>query len=83
MLNVKVLGSGCPNCRKVEETARRAAASLGMEAEFEKVTDHAQIAAYPILSTPGLVINERLVCSGRIPAEAEVMTWLADALQAA
>jgi small redox-active disulfide protein 2 len=81
MLVIKVLGSGCPNCKKVEETARRAASSLGMEAEFEKVTDYARIAAYPILSTPGLVVNERLVCSGRIPQEAEVMTWLTDALQ--
>jgi hypothetical protein len=67
----------------VEETARRAAASMGMEAEFEKVTDYAQITEYPILSTPGLVINEKVVCSGRIPQEAEVMTWLADALESA
>ena len=81
MLVVKVLGPGCPNCKKVEETARRAASSLGMDAQVEKVTDYEQIMAYPILSTPGLVINERLVCSGRIPAEAEVITWLADALE--
>lgn len=81
MLVVKVLGPGCPNCRKVEETARRAAASMGMEVRFEKVTNYAQITAYPILSTPGLVINERLVCSGRIPQEAEIITWLADALE--
>ena len=81
MLVVKVLGSGCPNCKKVEETARKAAASMGMQAEFDKVTDYAQITEYPILSTPGLVINEKLVCSGRIPQEAEVMTWLADALR--
>ena len=81
MLVVKVLGPGCPNCKKVEETARRAASLLGMDAQVEKVTDYEQIMAYPILSTPGLVINERLVCSGRIPAEAEVITWLADALE--
>ncbi len=81
MVVIKVLGSGCANCQKVEETARKAAASLGTEAQLLKVTELDQIMAYPILSTPGLVINERLVCSGRIPAEAEVMTWLADALE--
>ena len=83
MLVVKVLGSGCANCKKVEETARKAVDMLGMQAEFVKVTDYAQITEYPILSTPGLVINEKVVCSGRIPQEAEVMTWLADALESA
>lgn len=81
MLAIKVLGSGCPNCKKVEETARKAVASLGVEAEFTKVTDYSQITQYPILSTPGLVINERVVCSGRIPSEAEVTSWLATALE--
>jgi small redox-active disulfide protein 2 len=83
MLVVKVLGSGCANCKKVEETARKAVSMLGMQAEFVKVTDYAQITEYPILSTPGLVINEKVVCSGRIPQEAEVVTWLADALESA
>lgn len=83
MLVVKVLGSGCPNCKKVEETARKAVDMLGMQAEFVKVTDYAQITEYPILATPGLVINEKVVCSGRIPQESEVVTWLADALESA
>ena len=81
MLNVKILGAGCPNCRKVEQIARQAAANLGVEAEFSKVTDYSRIMEYDILSTPGLVINEQVVCSGRIPSEAEVITWLADASQ--
>lgn len=80
MLTIKVLGPGCDNCKKVESIARKAVISLGMEAEFVKVTDWAEIKKYPILSTPGLVINEKLVCGGRIPNEAEVTTWLADAL---
>lgn len=83
MLVVKVLGPGCANCKKVEETARKAVDMLGMQAEFVKVTDYAQITEYPILSTPGLVINEKVVCSGRIPQESEVVTWLADALESA
>lgn len=79
MLVIKILGTGCPNCKKVEALARQAAASMGIEAEFIKVTDYGEITQYPILSTPGLVINEKLVCSGRIPSQAEISTWLANA----
>ena len=79
MLNIKVLGSGCPNCKKVEMIARQAVDHMGIQAEFVKVTDYNQITNYDILSTPGLVINEKVVCAGRIPTEAEVTTWLANA----
>jgi small redox-active disulfide protein 2 len=81
MLTIKILGAGCPNCKKVEEISRKAAGGLGVEAEFVKVTDMGKITGYPILGTPGLVINEKVVCSGRIPTEAEVTTWLATALE--
>lgn len=80
MLTIKVLGSGCPNCKKVEAIAKQAAEGLGIEATFVKVSDYNDIMAYDILSTPGLVIDEKVVCSGRIPTPAEVTTWLADAL---
>ncbi len=83
MLVVKVLGSGCANCKKVEALARQAVANMGFEAQFEKVTDHAEIMKYPILATPGLVINEKLVSAGRIPTEAEITTWLTSAQEAA
>ncbi|MBL8055819.1 MAG: thioredoxin family protein [Anaerolineales bacterium] len=83
MLTIKVLGSGCANCKKVEAVARQAVAGLAIEAEIIKVTDYAQITAYPILSTPGLVINEQVVCSGRIPTPVEVTTWLTNALATA
>lgn len=76
MLTVKILGSGCANCRKLEAVAREAAAAAGIEAEFVKVTDLKAIMAYDLLSTPGLVINEKLVSSGRIPTIAEVRQWL-------
>lgn len=79
MLTIKILGSGCPNCKKVEAIARQAASGLGVEAEFVKITDYGKITEYPILSTPGLVINEQVVCSGRIPTQAEVTTWIANA----
>jgi small redox-active disulfide protein 2 len=77
MINIKVLGSGCANCKRLEETARKAVETLGIEAEIEKVTNYAEIMKYPILSTPGLVINEKLVSAGRIPSEKEITDWLA------
>ena len=77
MLTVKILGSGCANCRKLEAVAREAAASAGLEAEFVKVTDMKAIMGYDLLATPGLVINEKLVSSGRSPTQAEVRGWLA------
>jgi small redox-active disulfide protein 2 len=80
MLSIKVLGPGCDNCKKVEKIAHEAVDALGVEAYVEKVTDYAEIHKYPILATPGLVINEKLVCAGRIPNQAEVTTWLTNAL---
>ncbi len=76
MLTVKILGSGCANCKKLEAVAREAATASNVEAEFVKVTDMQQIMAYDLLSTPGLVVNEKLVSSGRIPTVAEVQKWL-------
>ena len=81
MLQIKVLGPGCPNCAKVETVAKKAIATFGVEATIEKVTDYAEIVSYNVLSTPGLVINGQLVSAGRIPAEAEVTTWVANALE--
>ena len=76
MVNIKVLGSGCPNCKRLEATARKVVETLVIEGEIEKVTDYAEIMKWPILSTPGLVINDKLVSAGRIPSEQEITNWL-------
>jgi small redox-active disulfide protein 2 len=68
MLNIKILGPGCANCRKLEEIVRQAVEALQVEAQIVKVTDMQEILAYDILKTPGLVINEKLVMSGRVPS---------------
>ena len=83
MITIKVLGPGCMNCEKVEQNTRNAVTYMGLEAEISKVTDREKMQNYGLLATPGLVINEKLVCAGRIPEEGEVMTWLADAMMEA
>ena len=83
MLTIKVLGSGCANCKKLAYLAERAITHLSLEAQIVKVTEYADIMQYNIMSTPGLVINEKLVSSGRIPSEAEITTFLTDALETA
>ena len=83
MLTIKILGPGCANCRRLEEIARKAATDMGVEAEFIKVTDHKDILAHDILSTPGLVINGKVVSSGRIPAPSSVSAWIGEALASA
>ncbi|GIK86335.1 MAG: thioredoxin family protein [Betaproteobacteria bacterium] len=76
MKTVKILGPGCANCRKLEAAARDAAASAGIEAAFVKVTDVNEIVAHDVLATPGLVIDGKLVSSGRIPTQAEIRKWM-------
>lgn len=81
MLTVKILGSGCANCKKLEAIAQGIVTEMGMDAEIIKVTEYPEIMKYPIMSTPGLVVNEKLVASGRIPSKAEVTTFLVNAME--
>jgi len=74
---IKVLGSGCMNCQKLEALARRASEELGLDAEIVKVTEYPEIMAYGVMSTPGLVIDEKLALAGRVPSYDEVVSILA------
>lgn len=76
MLNIKILGGGCANCKRLEAETHAVVEALGLQAEFIKVTDQTEIHKYPILATPGLVINEQLVSAGRIPGRPEIEGWL-------
>ena len=75
-MHIKVLGPGCANCVNLEKNTRAALASLGMEASVEKVTDYAEIAGYGIMRTPGLVVDEQVLVSGRVPKAAEIAQLL-------
>ncbi len=82
-MEIKVLGPGCSNCQRLESLARAAAVEMGVQATVTKVTDMSDIRAYGILMTPGLVINEKVVSSGRIPDKAEIISMIATALSEA
>lgn len=81
MLTVKVLGSGCANCKRLEALTRQAITQMNVQAEVLHVTEYPDIMSYNVMSTPGLVINEKVVSAGRIPSQAEITSWLADALE--
>lgn len=83
MLTIKVLGPGCENCKRLAWLAERTANHLGVEAKIIKVTEYPDIMKYNVMSTPGLVVNEKLVSTGRIPSETEITTFLTNALESA
>jgi small redox-active disulfide protein 2 len=79
-MKIKVLGPGCAKCHQLEQTTKEVVKDLGIDADIEYVKDIKKIMEYPILTTPGLVIDEKLVCSGRVPSKAEVTTFITTAL---
>lgn len=69
---IKILGSGCKKCMTLADNAKAAAAAAGKQAEIVKVTDFAEIAAYGVMSTPGLVVDEKLVSAGKVLTAEEI-----------
>lgn len=72
MKTIKILGTGCPNCKTLEKATRTAIAEMEMDAEIVKVKDIMDIMKYNIMRTPGLVVDEKVVISGRIPSVNEI-----------
>lgn len=80
MLSIKILGSGCPNCKKLEQETRKVIKNLAIEATIDHVTDYGEITEYGVMSTPALVIDEKVVSSGKVLSEGEITTLIADSL---
>jgi len=80
MIEIRVLGPGCANCKRLEQITQRVVDSLAIEANIVKVTNYAEIVDLGVMSTPGLVINNKGVSSGRIPSMEEVEDWVKEAL---
>lgn len=77
MKDIKVLGPGCKRCQQTEDMVKAEAARLGIDVQVEKVTDYAEIAGYGIASTPGIVIDGKVVHAGGLPRSEDLTTWLA------
>jgi hypothetical protein len=75
-LEVKVLGPGCPNCEKLEQMVYRVMAAENIAGSVEHVRDRKEITAYGVFLTPGLVINGKVKCAGRLPPERQLCEWL-------
>jgi small redox-active disulfide protein 2 len=75
-MDIKILGSGCAKCKRLEQLTKEVVDGLGIEATFDHVTDINKIMAYPVLSTPALVINEEVKVAGRMPSKEEIAGWI-------
>jgi small redox-active disulfide protein 2 len=76
MLDIKILGSGCTNCKNLEKLCREVVTENNLDANIEKVTDIKEIVSYGILSTPGLVVNGKILSSGKLPTKHTLQHWL-------
>ena len=80
-MNVKILGPGCSRCHQLEQVVRDVVSELAIDASVEEVKDVKKIMSYSVVMTPGLVINEELVCSGKVPSKAEVTHLIINGLE--
>lgn len=76
MINIKILGVGCPKCRMLEEKVKEIVSDNNIKAEVEKVTNINDMMKYNIMMTPGLVVNEKLKSSGQIPKDEQILNWI-------
>ncbi len=76
-MDIKILGSGCPKCQRLEQLTREVATERGVEVQVEHVRDVAKMMEYPILGTPTLVVDGEVKAAGRMPSKEEIAQWLA------
>ena len=76
MLNIKVVGSGCPNCQKLEALCKEVVSEDNLEADIQKVTDLNLFADLGIMMTPGLIVNNKILSQGKIPTKSTLEHWL-------
>jgi len=76
MMDIKILGGGCAKCERLEAVTRAVVEELGIDATFTKVKSMPEIMAYDVMTTPALVVDEKVLSSGRIPNQAEIKAWL-------
>ena len=76
MKKIQILGPGCPNCERLAAMTDRVARELGIEFEIEKIKEITEIVQFGVMATPGLVLDGKVLASGRVPSEAEVKEWL-------
>ena len=79
-MNIKILGTGCAKCQSLEKTVKEVVAELKLDARVEEVKDIKKILEYPILTTPGLVIDEKVVSSGQVPRKEDVKKLILNAV---
>lgn len=82
-MKIKILGTGCPKCRKLYAEAEKAIVASGVQVDLEKVEKIEEILKYGLMATPGLVVNEEVKASGRIPQCNEIVSWIAAAAKSA
>ncbi|MGQ9465678.1 MAG: thioredoxin family protein [bacterium] len=81
MLDIKILGPGCPRCYEVEKRTKEVIEELKLDVNVEKISDLKKIMEYKIMATPGLVINGKVVFSGKIPAKSQIRAWIEQAMK--
>jgi small redox-active disulfide protein 2 len=80
-MNIKILGIGCPKCRRLEEKVKEVVKQNNINVEMEKITDVKEMMKYNIMMTPGLVINEKLKSSGNIPKDEQILNWIKEEMK--
>ncbi|MCB0277204.1 MAG: TM0996/MTH895 family glutaredoxin-like protein [Calditrichaeota bacterium] len=78
MLNIQVVGPGCANCNKLEQLCREVVAENGLEAQVEKISDYRKIVELGILLTPALILNGKMVSSGKLPSRNTLLQWFTE-----